>query len=384
MIFCVGVVERATEPFVLPLISPQRMYVCRISAFSSRIFDDSISQRASVKSPQIPPPAQMRSPTLPAPSGPRPRARSPAMSSADDLLIIPPTKPDHARSQSDPGPTVPEPIYQSGTSSNNNNGQQYIPHLPHQSSGWKDDWSVFAGEAGLRRSGASTTITGARSDFTVGTSSTESTATIKPPATQKPQNQQQQHQTASQTAPTKTPAPPAPYTLWTPFKPTTAKRATKHSRSHSYKSVSSSGRPLLPTVAEIMTPLTDSSIDDYLGPWSPAPTVRAEDMGMKPGTPIGLGILTPPVPGAHPPSPSGSFKRKPVGARPMKERELRTPKPLKERKWKPVTVEEVRDEGEVKRPVGPREPGERRRESKGKGKVEENEREMKVPGSFVE
>lgn len=321
---CFCVVEKASEPFVLPWISPSRMFVCRISAFGSQ-FDDSISRRASRRSPTIPTPT--RSPKKPTPAGPRPFPESPSSEASepvsrqpeDDLLMTSTSKPDHVRAHSEPGLKMPEPTYQPQSSSQ---GHQYIPYLPHQSRDWSDEWSVFAGEAGLRRSGSSTVITGTTSDFT--TTTTASTV---------------------QTAPT---APSAPYSVWTPVKKSHPRAS--HSRSYSYTTNSSSGskRPLLPTLTEIMTPLTDASIDDYLGPWSPSPTEGKSEQG----TPVGLGIGFGRTSST---STRGSFKRRPVGARSMPA--LRTPKPIAKGK----------------------------RVSDGKGETKKgNTEEMKVPGSFVE
>jgi hypothetical protein len=97
-----------------------------------------------------------------------------------------------------------------------------------------------------------------------------------------------------------------------------------------------------------MTPLTESSIDDYLGPWSPAPTVKVFDGDAKDGI-VGLGITSPQI------RPSGSFKRerKPGGARPLK-----APEPLKKAKKdaKPAraTLEVKEDKSKT---VSPRVPG---------------------------
>jgi hypothetical protein len=97
-----------------------------------------------------------------------------------------------------------------------------------------------------------------------------------------------------------------------------------------------------------MTPLTESSIDDYLGPWSPAPTVKVFDGDAREGT-VGLGITSPEI------RPSGSFKRerKPGGARTLK-----VPEPLKKSKGNVKPGNNILEVKEDKsKTVSPRVPG---------------------------
>ncbi|RKU47922.1 hypothetical protein DL546_009311 [Coniochaeta pulveracea] len=319
MTLCICVVEKATEPFVLPWISPSRMYVCRISKLGSAILvDDSISRRASIRSPQI----HMRPNGVPAPGGSRPLEREPTeiIEPEDALPRANYVKPDHERPGAKPvGPRIPEPTYQAA--SKELPAPQYLPPMPQESRGWRDDWSEFAGEAGLRKSGSV-------SEFTIG-SATTSTVSAGPAVAPAPP------------APTVPTLPTATYNVWVPTK------RNKHARAHSATS-SSSKRPLLPTVSEIMTPLTESSIDDYLGPWSPAPTVKVFDGDAKEGT-VGLGITSPEI------RPSGSFKRE---RKPTRARTLRTPEPLKKTK---VAAKPEKNLLEVKedktKTVSPRVPG---------------------------
>lgn len=103
-----------------------------------------------------------------------------------------------------------------------------------QPADWKRDWSAFAGDAGLRASGASTAA-----DTSTGAESSTSGST----------------QTSA----------PAPYSVWTPIKPPQPAPAARHYRSRTLTSIPSKPS-LLPTVHEVATPQSD--IFEFMGGYS--------------------------------------------------------------------------------------------------------------------
>lgn len=260
MTFCLAVVEKAAEPFVLPWVSPSRSVVCRISDFGSFI-DDSVSRRGSTgsaaKQQQQQQQQQMsEKPTTserPVPAGPRPLdvptsvASEPVRRSEDDDELLFPTSPsdaeDNAYAQSEPALKLPEPTLPLLS-------DRYAPESPPQSADWKRDWSVFAGEAGLRASGGSTVA-----DMSIFGESSSSASGL------------------SQTA---------PYSVWAPTRPAQPAPAAS-SRSHRPRTLtSSSSRPsLLATVHEVITPTAD--IFEFMGEYSVPPadekTGRSESSG---------------------------------------------------------------------------------------------------------
>lgn len=220
MTVCLCVVEKATEPFVLPWISPSRTVVCRVSAFVDDIADDSISRRESRGSGK-----------RPAPVGLRPIDNSLSVASEPILLrgqahdVLPTSSTGREiYAWIEPAPKMPEPtippmIDRIHTS----------PARQRQSTDWKDDWSIFAGEAGLRDSGGST-----RAGNMPSCSSTGSASLV----------------------------PSAPYSVWTPVKPSQP-MARSHRYGHGTPGSIPSNGPLLPTLLEVQTSASD--VEEYVG-----------------------------------------------------------------------------------------------------------------------
>lgn len=259
MTFCLAVVEKAEEPFILPWISPNRSMVCRISDFGSMV-DDSVSRRGSGRSET----RQMSEKPMsdrPTPGGPRPLGLPSSVATEpvlelrlpEDDLLLPDTD------EFEPALKLPEPTLPLLS-------DRYQPEAPSQSKSadWKHDWSIFAGEAGLRASGTST----------VADMSTFAESSVSG---------------SSQ------PLAPAPYSVWTPTKPSQPAPAARSYRSRTLIS-SSSKRLLLPTLHEVRTPTSD--IFDFMGGYAGqdgAATLRDEarsDSGAKMSKP--RGSRTPP------------------------------------------------------------------------------------------
>ncbi|OIW30118.1 hypothetical protein CONLIGDRAFT_358076 [Coniochaeta ligniaria NRRL 30616] len=232
MTFCLAVVEKAAEPFILPWFSPSRSVVCRISSFGSFI-DDSVSRRGSTGSGK----QQMSEKPVsdrPMPSGPRPLEIPTSVASepilelrrSEDDLFLPRSlsEADGEYATSEPAIKLPEP-----TLPLLSDRQQ--PEATPKLADWKHEWSIFAGEAGLRASGTSTAA-----DPSIFAESSVS-------GTSQPQE-------------------PAPYSVWTPTKPAPT------ARSHRPRTLtSSSSKPsLLPTVHEVNTPTVD--IFEFMGGYS--------------------------------------------------------------------------------------------------------------------
>lgn len=258
MTFCLAVVEKAAEPFVLPWVSPSRSIVCRISDFGSFI-DDSVSRRGSTGSAAKQQQMSEKPTTSerPVPAGPRPLDVSTSVASEpvrgglhrsedDDELLFPTSSSDagDAYAQSEPALKLPEPTLPLLS-------DRYAPETPPQSADWKRDWSVFAGEAGLRASGGSTVA-----DMSIFGESSSSASGL------------------SQTA---------PYSVWTPTRP--AQPAPAASRSHRPRTLTSSpSKPsLLATVHEVITPTVDifEFMGGYSGPPADEKTGRSESSGTK-------------------------------------------------------------------------------------------------------
>ncbi|KAH8908571.1 hypothetical protein BR93DRAFT_490661 [Coniochaeta sp. PMI_546] len=254
MTFCLAVVEKAAEPFVLPWVSPSRSVVCRISSFGSMV-DDSVSRRGSARSAK----QQMSEKPIserPMPAGPRPLevptsvASEPILElrrSEDDLLLSTSSSDvEDAYAMSEPALTLPEPTLPLLA-------DRHQSEAGPQSADWKHDWSIFAGEAGLRASGTSTVA-----DLSIFAESSASGS--------------------SQIS------APAPYSVWTPTKPSQPAPAARSYRSRTLTS-SSSKPSLLPTVPEVNTPTVD--IFEFMGGYSGpdgAATLRDEtrsDSGAK-------------------------------------------------------------------------------------------------------
>jgi len=230
MTFCLAVVEKAEEPFTLPWISPGRSMVCRISSFGS-VIDDSVSRRGSNRSAS---PQMSEKPQPLRPAGPRPLSTPSSIASEpapelslpeDDLL----TDVLDAYAKSEPALKLPEPTLPLLS-------DRYRPEAK-AAADWKHDWSIFAGEAGLRASGTSTVA-----DTSIFAESSASTS-----------------------------AAPAPYSVWTPTKSShPAPAARSHHRSRTLTAGSSSKPSLLPTVHEVRTPSPTADIFEFMGRYDAA------------------------------------------------------------------------------------------------------------------
>jgi hypothetical protein len=154
-------------------------------------------------------------------------AREPApLRQPEDDLLFPRDAYDmkDATAKSEPALRMPEPTLPPQF-------DRYKPHIPWPSKDWKDDWSIFVGEAGLRDS-AGSTVAGDMPTF-AGSSPSESSW-----------------------------LPSAPYSVWTPIKP--SQPVTR-----SYKSGSPGWSPrkrsLLPALPEVKTPPTFDIFDSMGG-----------------------------------------------------------------------------------------------------------------------
>jgi hypothetical protein len=240
MTFCLAVVEKAEEPFMLPFISPGRSMVCRISSFGS-VIDDSVSRRGSNRCST---PQMSEKPKLVRPAGPRaisfPNSvasePAPELSRPEDDLLMSDTEEEYAKSE--PALKLPEPTLPLLS-------ERYQPEATEQSADWKHDWSVFACEAGLRASGTST----------VADASTFAESSVSDSTTT---------------------SAPAPYSVWTPTKPAQPAPAARSYRTRTLTSISS--KPSLPTVHEVVTPTVDifDFMGGYAGPDGADATLRDE------------------------------------------------------------------------------------------------------------
>jgi hypothetical protein len=198
--------------------------------------DDSVSRRGSTRSAK----QQMSEkpmPERPLPAGPRPLdmptsvASEPVLElrrSADDLFLSTSSSDtEDAYAKSEPPLTLPEPTLPLLS-------DRYQAESPPQLADWKRDWSIFAGEAGLRASGTSTVAD--LSTF----AETSASGSSQPLA-------------------------PAPYSVWTPMKPSQPAPVARSYRPRTLTS-SSSKPSLLPTVHEVITPTGD--IFEFMGGYS--------------------------------------------------------------------------------------------------------------------
>ncbi|KAB5531339.1 hypothetical protein GE09DRAFT_1064063 [Coniochaeta sp. 2T2.1] len=252
MTFCLAVVEKAAEPFILPWISPTTS-VCRISSFGSMVDDDSVSRRGSTNSAKREM-SEKRLAEMPAPAGPRPLSHPPSivvtehvdLSLPDDEIYTPISLSDtDPFAQLESPVKLPEPTLPLLS-------DRYVakPDASTQPADWKADWSTFAGEAGLRASGTST-VADLSSISSVSASSE--------------------------------PQVPAPYSVWTPLKPSQpAPAARGHRRSRTLTGSISTKRSLLETVHEVKTPTVD--IFEFMGGYGSPAVLRDEtrsDSGVK-------------------------------------------------------------------------------------------------------
>lgn len=233
--------------------------MCRISSFGSMV-DDSVSRRGSARSANGP--TSEKPPSgRPTPVGPRPLSIPYSVASEpvldlrlpDDSPLFPDTDEPYAKSE--PALKLPEPTLPTLS-------DRYQPEARPQSqpADWKRDWSVFAGDVGLRGGSASTVA-----DMSSCAESSVSGSTGI--------------------------SAPAPYSVWTPIKPPQPAPAARSYRARTL--TASSSRPsLLPTVHEVATPTID--IFEFMGGYSGLDQTGSES-GTEPAKPRGSRRMPPTV-----------------------------------------------------------------------------------------